>query len=108
MFTIESISEHRIESDYWGLNGTYRETRVHKVLVSIPVKEWNRYRKLGQLGALYGVDISNAVYRLYSGIYATNPTVDDSARAKDGMKRIELYYRTPIKQVHKLRLLKGA
>ena len=61
------------------------------VKVSMPIGAWNTARALSQLGHLYGVDISNAVYRS-SGVKASMPTVDDSARAKGGIKVIELTY----------------
>ena len=60
------------------------------VTVTMDAKAWTKARSKG-LGMLYGIDISNAVYREY-GIKAYNPTVADRDRAKAGIKTIQLYY----------------
>jgi hypothetical protein len=62
------------------------------VKVRIDAKEWLKLKKSGQLGALYGIDISNAVYALY-GVKASNPTVSDKDSAMGGIKWIDLWYR---------------
>jgi hypothetical protein len=55
---------------------------------------------------LYGVDICNVLYREH-GIEAYNPTVDDRARAKNGVKTLTLlFYKKNIPKVS-LRLIKG-
>jgi len=61
------------------------------VRVAIPAKQWQAAKRKGQLGQLYGVDISNFVYHA-CGVRAYNPTVDASRRAMDGVKFIELVY----------------
>ncbi len=71
------------------VNGMYAS-----VSIRIDAKRWHDLKKRGQLGMLYGVDVSNAVYRHDPRIYATNPTVDDSRRAKNGFKMIQLTYQT--------------
>ena len=77
MFNIINVS--RISSD-----------RV-KVIVTMSGFQWTITRDKGGLGGLYGVDISNTVYREY-GVMACNPTVKDTDRAKNGLKTIELIY----------------
>ncbi|CAK9249691.1 unnamed protein product [Sphagnum jensenii] len=77
MFTIQSI--YRLDSD------------LVTVKVTMNAKAWLDYRNKGQLGSLYGVDISNQVYRL-SGVKASCPIVDDHAKSKNGVKVLELTY----------------
>ena len=68
----------------------YRSTsELVSVKVRMPAKDWNASRKA--LGHLYGVDISNHVYRS-TGIKAYQPIVDDKQRSKGGYKIIELTY----------------
>lgn len=62
------------------------------VCVTIDVKAWNKIKKAQALGQLYGIDISNAVYAINQKIPAVHPSVDDSARAKAGVKTIRLTY----------------
>ena len=62
------------------------------VIVHVEAARWHKLAKQGNLGQLYGVDISNAVYRFNSSIPASMPTVDDRSRAKRGFKRITLTY----------------
>lgn len=57
------------------------------VTVEINALDWKKAHK----GALYGIDIGNAVYRS-TGINTHNPCVDDTARAVDGFKTIKLFY----------------
>lgn len=61
------------------------------VRVSIEAKAWHRAKRQGQLGMLYGVDISNAVHRSH-GVPAYNPTVSDKERARNGIKYVTLTY----------------
>lgn len=61
------------------------------VEIRLDAKEWAKMRSKGQLGQLYGIDVSNAAYRQY-GVKAHNPTVSDKARARGGIKWIDLYY----------------
>lgn len=77
MFTIQNVS--RISFD------------LVQVTVSIPAKEWHTIKRRGALGALYGIDISNAAYRLH-GIKAYQPGVNDRVRASNGIKTITLTY----------------
>jgi hypothetical protein len=62
-----------------------------KVRVRMDAKAWHKLAKAGDLGFLYGVDISNEAYRAY-GVKASNPTVSDRDRAQGGLKWIDLYY----------------
>lgn len=63
------------------------------VIAKMPIKEWQKIRKKSQLGMLYGVDISNEVYRKSDRkIKAYNPVVEDRTKAKAGIKTIELTY----------------
>lgn len=105
MYKIVSIREDRKTYDYHGLNGTYREIRVHRVSVEVPSEYWHKLRANKQLGQLYGVDISNEVYRTNPEIRATNPIVSDRQRASKGIKHTTLEYRTVVKQKPKLRLV---
>jgi len=61
------------------------------VKVRMDAKEWAKIKKQGQLGQLYGVDISNEAYRTH-GVRAHNPTVQDSDRASGGVKWVKLWY----------------
>lgn len=61
-FRIASISK-----DYSG--------RYYSVSVYMPLKAWREIAKAGNLGTLYGVDISNAVYQQNRDVHATCPTV---------------------------------
>lgn len=62
-----------------------------RVDVRLDAKQWLATKQRGQLGALYGVDISNAAYRTH-GVKASNPTVSDGERASGGIKYISMYY----------------
>lgn len=62
-----------------------------KVYIRMDAKEWHKLKKNSQLGSLYGIDISNAVYREY-GVKAHCPTVSDRDNARGGIKRLTLYY----------------
>lgn len=77
MFKIEMIYRH--------------DADLVTVKVTMPAKEWLACKAKGQLGALYGVDISNQVYREF-GVQASNPIVADDMRAKGGIKVLELSY----------------
>jgi hypothetical protein len=75
------------------------------VEIKIPVSEWTAYRKNGQLGQLYGCEVSNAVYHVNNAIPAHCPHVDDTSRAKQGVKSIWLtYYGQSMDQAAKLGL----
>ena len=78
------------------------------VTIEMPVKDWTRARNKGQLGALYGVDVSNHLRREHGLTYAYNPTVEDKARAVKGIKRIKLHYYKPTTVKPVLRLIKCA
>jgi hypothetical protein len=77
MFKIVTVSRYDAESV--------------KVLIDIDADAWRDHAKRGDLGQLYGVDISNRVFREY-GVKAYNPTVDHNSRAVKGVKRLTLYY----------------
>ena len=62
-----------------------------QVLVRMDAKAWAKYRAQSDLGHLYGVAISNAVYRDF-GVKAYCPMVGDKANARKGIKSIELTY----------------
>lgn len=66
-------------------------TDTVEVIVTMEAKLWTKYRNSGWLGSLYGIDISNAVYKL-EGIKAYCPSVGDSDRAKAAVKTISLCY----------------
>jgi hypothetical protein len=66
-----------------------------KVRVRVDAKYWNGMKKRGQLGCLYGIDISNECYKVH-GVKAYNPTVSDKDRASGGLKWITLYYTDPL------------
>jgi hypothetical protein len=76
-FTIESIYRHNAE--------------LVTVKVTMDAKTWAHCKASGLLGCLYGIDISNEVYRT-SGVNALHPIVCDTLRAKGGIKLIELSY----------------
>lgn len=83
MFSIKSVS--KISSD------------TVRVTVTMYAKDWHKAnRSLGSngLGCLYGIDISNAVHEQY-GVKSSNPTVDDSLRAVNGVKTLVLFYNDP-------------
>ena len=85
MFKIESV--YRSSSEFV------------TVKITMDVKNWNSARASG-LGSLYGIDVSNAVYREY-GVKAYNPIVSDRLKAKGGIKLIELsYYDTDWNEVN--------
>lgn len=57
------------------------------VMVRISKKDWEKANK----GVLYGVDITNEVYKTRKNIMPC-PTVSDKTRAKNGFKYITLHY----------------
>lgn len=61
------------------------------VTVSMCSKEWCKTRAKGNLGQLYGIDISNTLYHEF-GIRAYMPSVGDRERASSGVKTITLTY----------------
>lgn len=63
------------------INSVFRiDAATVRVLVEVDAKHWNACKAKGQLGALYGIDISNAVFQLHQ-VKAHNPTVSDRLRA---------------------------
>lgn len=66
----------------------------YEVTISIAVDYWKELQRTGQLGVLYGIDVSNEIYRRHSDVYATNPTVSDRDRARKGFKIIRMTYMT--------------
>jgi hypothetical protein len=76
-----------------------------EVTVVMPVGVFNSYKKRNDLGYLYGVVISNEVYRTNSSIDAYCPTVSDRIRASKGLKTITLTYRW--KEPPKLKVING-
>ena len=62
-----------------------------RVLVSVEAKHWHAAKAKGQLGALYGLDISNAVFHMHQ-VKAHNPTVGDYGKARDGVKQFTFDY----------------
>lgn len=62
-----------------------------RIDVTLDAKAWHKAKRLGHLGQLYGVDISNAVFRAFS-VKAYQPTVDDKAKARNGVKTVSLFY----------------
>jgi hypothetical protein len=80
MFKIVSVKKH------WD--------NTVKVCVRMDAKEWHKIARKGDKGQLYGIDISNQVFRDY-GVKAWNPAVNDRARARGGLKFIELFYTDP-------------
>jgi hypothetical protein len=62
-----------------------------KVSVQVNSKYWTKLKNKGDLGSLYGVDISNEVFRTY-GVQAYNPTVSANKRCRMGFKWVHLYY----------------
>ena len=87
MFRIQSIAVK--PSNYLGDHSSW----LVDVVVLVPAKEWTKRKSKKQLGMLYGVDISNAVYAINQNIPASCPTVDDRSRASKGFKTIRLSYR---------------
>lgn len=67
---------------------TYKGTNYFEVEVEMNNDIW----KIQDKGMLYGVDISNYIYRQFPDVQAWNPSVNDSARARKGWKRIKLTY----------------
>lgn len=59
----------------------------------IDPKEFAKIKRHNQLGQLFGIDLSNEVYRLTNGkIPASNPSVDYSKPARKGIKTLKLTY----------------
>ena len=87
MLTFKVLDVLSREDEY---GHTFTQARV-----AMPVKDWAKAKRLGQLGMLYGVDISNTLYREHN-VQAYNPTVDDRQRASQGVKIIRLVYYKPV------------
>jgi hypothetical protein len=66
---------------------------VTKVTVKMDSAEFLKMKRQGQFGQLFGIDISNEVYRLSGGaVHASHPSVDFAKRASNGIKWITLKY----------------
>jgi hypothetical protein len=99
MFEIKSVYASDHDKEFLGVGF------LVTVVVEMDSKEWANARKSGNLGHLYGVEISNAVYAINRAIPAINPTVDDTARASKGVKTIKLnYYGSNLENAEKLGL----
>lgn len=95
-FTVVSVVDR---DDEYGMSYT-------QVRVIMQAKTWLRAKRKGQLGMLYGVDISNFLYREH-GVAAYNPTVSDRARSSNGIKTLTLNYYKASKVKVSLRLIIG-
>lgn len=81
----------------------YSNERDLRVYVQMDSKEWTKIKNKKQLGHLYGVAISNEVYRImHKSVVAWNPSVDDSRRASKGIKTLVLRYPMTEKQCQAL------
>lgn len=58
----------------------------------IDAKEYASIKRKGALGQLFGIDLSNDIYRLNNNIPASNPSVDNSKPARHGIKVLRLTY----------------
>lgn len=82
MYTIQSICVREYQNQF-----------VTKVFVNVDSKYWAKLKSKSNLGQLYGVDISNEVYRIVNKSFNTYcPSVSDDARASKGVKKIILSY----------------
>lgn len=74
------------------------------VKIAVDAKYWSYMKRNRQLGFLYGVDVSNEVYRRSCRLIpAHNPSVDDRKRASAGIKSITLtYYFDSVENAYKL------
>jgi len=72
------------------------------VTIQIDAKEFAKLKAKGHLGQLYGIDVSNEVYRLSGrAVRAHNPSVDDTRKASKGIKTISLtYYQDDVASAH--------
>ena len=84
IFTIKSITASTHDNSFGGY-----PFRVD-VIVKMETKAYKQFKN--NLGHLYGVLISNEVYRINPAIKAHGPMVDASRRAKKGVKTIILSY----------------
>ncbi len=88
----------------------YQSQAFAVVTVQVDAKFWHKARAKNDLGYLYGVAISNAVAHADPAIYAYCPTVSDRAKAKGGIKTIQLTYpmqeRPTERKVYKLHLVR--
>lgn len=61
--------------------------------VSVDAKHWNKFNKKSNLGALYGIDICNAVHSINDLVPAHGPLVGGGdKRASKGLKRLTLTF----------------
>lgn len=86
MFTIKSITGRVHDTSSGGYPWKI------EVTIQVDAKYWAKLKAKRNLGMLYGVDVSNAVYAINENIPAHNPMVSDSARASKGFKTIQLTY----------------
>lgn len=82
--TMFSDLSHWSKDDCWG-------NELH-VTFSIDSKEWKMLSTKGNLGMLYGVDLSNYLSRAGILNEYSVPSVDDKSRAKNGRKTIRIRY----------------
>lgn len=63
------------------------------ITIEVDAAYWKRLQKAGNLGQLYGIDVSNAVYALTNKLVpAWNPSVDHRSNARKGIKTVKLTY----------------
>lgn len=76
----------------YSINSVRRiDSQTVRVSIQCDAKAWSKLRDAGDLGSLYGIDVSNEVYKTY-GIKAYNPSVSHNDRARRGVKSIDLFY----------------
>jgi len=74
---------------------TYKSYDSIIVTFDIDVKFWTKMRHDGQLGQLYGVDLSNRLSRAGLLDFYAAPIISDKSRATKGLKPIRAEYRRP-------------
>jgi hypothetical protein len=65
-----------------------RDTTEVRAIVSMPVEYWRK-----ESGSQLWRDIGNKIYEVHGLINTLNPTIDESRRAKNGIKQIVIYYK---------------
>jgi hypothetical protein len=86
LFTITHVCVRNHDSSFGGYKWRLDAS------VSVDAKYWHKLNKTGNLGNLYGIDIGNKLARDYNLCFFATPMVDDSRRAKAGIKSITLTY----------------
>ena len=82
-FTIQRIAVTQHDSSFGG----YRWKLI--VNVDVDKTQWHALKKKNQLGQLYGVDISNALFRSgYDKHGYSVPQIDDKRRCKGNIKSV--------------------